>query len=289
MWLKLHDFDVKDIEDEILNNIEIQNMSFQNCLMLILMSRIKYILLFKKIFWATCQNIQLIIDLVKIINNMIVEFKQKLTSTSLMMTQLFSWHEILKIFMICDHFDKVNKVFELWSSFLKSANNDHEFFIVDLIITLNWIMLLWKVSDWMKNLILIILRKNVFEYIVWSIDFYHNLVIWIIVTKNNFKSVECNLIFLKSDKEYIFSDEMSERDSYSTIVIIIIIINSYILVTSIRSTHEKLYAICIEWTKLFEIENHSQSTRLLHAVKTVSFETMYQICSRWLHVRKRVF
>jgi len=45
------------------------------------------------------------------------------------------------------------------------------------------------------------------------------------VTKNNFKSkdflksVECNLTFLKSDKEYIFSDEMSERDSYSTIVI----------------------------------------------------------------------
>ncbi len=43
--------------------------------------------------------------------------------------------------------------------------------------------------------------------------------------KNNFKSedffkkIECNLIFLKSDKEYIFSDEMSERDNYSTIVI----------------------------------------------------------------------
>ncbi len=73
------------------------------------------------------------------------------------------------------------------------------------------------------------------------------------------------------------------------IVIIIIIINSYILVTSIRSTHEKLYAICIEWTKLSEIENHSQSTRLLHAVETVSFETMYQICSRWLHVKERVF
>jgi len=33
------------------------------------------------------------------------------------------------------------------------------------------------------------------------------------------KSVECNLIFLRSNKEYIFSDEMSERDSYSTIVI----------------------------------------------------------------------
>jgi len=33
------------------------------------------------------------------------------------------------------------------------------------------------------------------------------------------KNVECNLAFLKSDKEYIFSDEISERDSYSTIVI----------------------------------------------------------------------
>ncbi len=45
------------------------------------------------------------------------------------------------------------------------------------------------------------------------------------MTKNNFKSedflknVECNLIFLKSDKEYIFSDETSERNSYFTIVI----------------------------------------------------------------------
>ena len=33
------------------------------------------------------------------------------------------------------------------------------------------------------------------------------------------KNVECNLTFLKSDKEYIFFDEMSEQDSYSTIVI----------------------------------------------------------------------
>jgi len=45
------------------------------------------------------------------------------------------------------------------------------------------------------------------------------------VTKNNLesedflKNVECNLTFLKSDKKYIFSDEMSERDNYSTIVI----------------------------------------------------------------------
>ncbi len=45
------------------------------------------------------------------------------------------------------------------------------------------------------------------------------------MTKNNLesenflKNVECNLTFLKSDKEYIFSDETSEQDSYSTIVV----------------------------------------------------------------------
>jgi len=45
------------------------------------------------------------------------------------------------------------------------------------------------------------------------------------VTKNNFesedflKNVECDLTFLKSDKEYIFSDETSEPNNYSTIVI----------------------------------------------------------------------
>jgi len=200
-------------------------MSFQNCLMLILMSRIECISLFKEIFWVTCQSIQLIINFVKIISDVIVESRQKLTSTSLMMTQLLSWHEILKIFVIRDHLNRIDKVFKLWSSFLESANNDYEFFIVDLVVTLNWVMLLWKVSDWMKNLILIILRENIFKHIVQSINFYHNLVIWIIVTKNNLesenflKSVECNLTFLKSNKEYIFSDETSERDSYSTIVI----------------------------------------------------------------------
>ncbi len=193
--------------------------------MLILMSRIECISLLRKIFWAMCQSIRLIIDLVKMISNVIVESKQKLTSTSLMTIQLLNWHEILKVFVIHDHLNRIDKVFKLWSSFLESVNNDHEFFIVDLIVTLDWIMLLWKVSDWMKNLILIILRKNVFEHIVWSINFYHNLVIWIIVTKNNLKSedflknVECNLTFLKSNKKYIFSDEMSERDSYSTIII----------------------------------------------------------------------
>ena len=42
--------------------------------------------------------------------------------------------------------------------------------------------------------------------------------------------------------------EIIKRDVrfFKIIIIIIIIINSYILVTSIRSTHEKLYAICIE-------------------------------------------
>ena len=142
-----------------------------------------------------------------------------------MITQLLNWHEILKIFMIHDYFNRINKVFKLWSLFLESANNDHKFFIVNLVVTLNWFMLLWKVSNWMKNLIFIILKKNVFEYIVWSINFYHNLVIWIIVTKNNLesedflKNVECNLTFLKSNKEYIFSDDMSEQSSYSTIVV----------------------------------------------------------------------
>ncbi len=141
-------------------------MSFQNCLMLILMSKIKCISLFKEIFWATCQSIQLIINLIKIISDAIVEFRQKLTSTSLMTTQLFNWYEILKIFVIHDHLNRIDKIFKLWLLFLKSANNDYEFFIVDLVVTLNWIMLLWKVSDWMKNLILIILRENVFKYIV---------------------------------------------------------------------------------------------------------------------------
>ena len=200
-------------------------MSFQNCLMLILMSRIKCILLFRKIFWATCQSIRLIVDFVETISDAIVESRQKLTSTSLMTTQLLSWHEILKVFVIRDHLDRIDRVFKLWSSFLESANNDHEFFIVDLVVTFDWIMLLRKVSDWLKNLVFIILRKNVFEHIIRSIDFYHNIVIWIIVTKINLesedflKNVECNLTFMKSDKEYIFSDEMNERNSYSTIVI----------------------------------------------------------------------
>ena len=46
------------------------------------------------------------------------------------------------------------------------------------------------------------------------------------------KNVKCNLTFLKSDKEYIFSDETSERDSYFTIVIN----ESFIKVREIQKT-----------------------------------------------------
>jgi len=67
------------------------------------------------------------------------------------------------------------------------------------------------------------------------------------------------------------------------------IINSYTFITLIKLTHEKLYTIYIKWAKLSEIENHSQFIQLLHTVETVSFETMYQICSRWLHVKEWVF
>jgi len=49
----------------------------------------------------------------------------------------------------------------------------------------------------------------------------------------------------------------------------IIIINSYTFVTLIRSTYERLYAMCVEWTKLSEIENRSLFIRLLHAVETI--------------------
>ena len=120
---------------------------------------------------------------------------------------------------------------------------------------------------------------NVFNYAVASILFqsdnenqWHSIAFWfrmMINVERNYETYDQKLLII--------------------VAIIIIIINSYTLVTSIRSTHEKLYAICIEWTKLSEIENHSQSTWLLHAVETVSFETMYQICSRWLHVREWVF
>ncbi len=59
-----------------------------------------------------------------------------------------------------------------------------------------------------------------------------------------------------------------------------IIINLYIFVISIKSTHEKLYAIYIEWTKLSEIENHLSFIWLLHAVETI----IMRLCIKLVHV-----
>ncbi len=62
--------------------------------------------------------------------------------------------------------------------------------------------------------------------------------------------------------------------------IIIIIINSYILMTSIKSTHERFYAIYIKWTKLSEIENHLLFIWLLYAVETI----IIKLCIKLVHV-----
>ncbi len=70
------------------------------------------------------------------------------------------------------------------------------------------------------------------------------------------------------------------HNSWSKSLTLTIIINSYTLVTSIKSTHERLYAIYIEWTKLSEIENHSLSIQLLHAVKTI----IMRLCIKLVHV-----
>ncbi len=50
--------------------------------------------------------------------------------------------------------------------------------------------------------------------------------------------------------------------------------------TLIKSTHEKLYAIYIKWTKLSEIENHSLFIQLLHAVETI----IMRLCIKLVHV-----
>ncbi len=64
-------------------------------------------------------------------------------------------------------------------------------------------------------------------------------------------------------------NDLHVSSSWLSIKKIIIIINSYTLVTLIKPIHERLYAIYIEWTKLSVIENHSLSIRLLRAVKTI--------------------
>ncbi len=50
--------------------------------------------------------------------------------------------------------------------------------------------------------------------------------------------------------------------------------------TLIKSTHEKLYAIYIKWTKLSEIENHSLFIQLLYAVETI----IMRLCIKLVHV-----
>ncbi len=66
----------------------------------------------------------------------------------------------------------------------------------------------------------------------------------------------------------------------NNIINYIIIINSYTLVTSIRSTHERLYAMCVKWTKFSEIENHSLFIWLLHAVEMIRLK----LCIKFIHV-----
>ncbi len=75
--------------------------------------------------------------------------------------------------------------------------------------------------------------------------------------------------------------ETSLSSHFSTIIIIIIIIiNSYILMTLIKLTHEKLYAIYIKWIKLSEIENYLLFIRLLYAVETI----IMRLCIKLVHV-----
>ncbi len=55
-------------------------------------------------------------------------------------------------------------------------------------------------------------------------------------------------------------------------------IHSYILVTLIKSTYERFYAMYVEWTKFSEIENHSLFIQLLHAVET----TRLRLCIKFV-------
>ncbi len=44
----------------------------------------------------------------------------------------------------------------------------------------------------------------------------------------------------------------------------------------LNSIHEKNYAMCIEWTKFSEKENHSSTTQRLHIVETIKLTLCYQ-------------
>ena len=69
-------------------------------------------------------------------------------------------------------------------------------------------------------------------------------------------------------KNNVMKEEVSAAKEYIEMLQnIIIIINLYILVTLIKLTYEKLYAMYVEWTKFSEIENYSLFIQLLHAVE----------------------
>ena len=77
----------------------------------------------------------------RVVCDAVVETRQEFTSVSLVMAELFDGHEILQILVICDYFDWGGGAFKLQTSFLKDANNDHKFLIIDFIVALSWIML----------------------------------------------------------------------------------------------------------------------------------------------------
>ncbi len=60
----------------------------------------------------------------------------------------------------------------------------------------------------------------------------------------------------------------------------VIIINLYTFMTLIKSTHEKFYAIYIEWTKLSEIENHSLFIWLLCTFETI----IMKLCIKLVYI-----
>ena len=63
------------------------------------------------------------------------------------MIKLFDCDEILKIFIICNHINRKDYVFQFRLSFFKDMNNDHEFLIIDFIVAFDRIVLLEKVSN----------------------------------------------------------------------------------------------------------------------------------------------
>ena len=142
--------------------------------MLILIAKIQFIFLLKEIIWSTNQNIRFFVDFVETIRDLIIKTKQKFVSTSLTTIELFDRHKRFKNFVIRDYIDKINEIFKFRTLFFKDANNDHEFFVINFIITFDEDMFLEKVRNKMKYVILIALKENIFKHKIWNINFYHN-------------------------------------------------------------------------------------------------------------------